>query len=135
MIDKKDVAARYAAISEDLNEANLEAPKPAERREFARRAARWAVKITTQKREVLHCRTRDVSERGISVQSPYDFNMRAQVLLEINVTYKGLQKMIKAVGEVRHSAFAGDGFAIGIFLKEAPATTTNFLRNYSNSRI
>ncbi|MDX1452516.1 MAG: PilZ domain-containing protein [Oleiphilaceae bacterium] len=137
MSDEKELAARYAAVSNALHGkdgASKEASAD-ERREFARRAARWAAKITTTKHEVVHCRTRDVSERGASVVSPYDFNMRAQILVEITITYKGLRKQIRAVGEVRHSSITSDGFAIGILFKEAPASTITFLRKYANHRL
>lgn len=135
MSEKDDAAARYAKISKELNASDLEAPAADERREFARRAARWSAKITTQKREVVHCRTRDVSERGASIVSPYDFNMRAQILVEITITYKGLRKQIRALGEVRHSSIASDGFTIGILFKDAPDATTAFLRKYANHRL
>ncbi len=135
MSEKDDAAARYAKVSKELNAADLESSQADERREFARRAARWAAKITTQKREVVQCRTRDVSERGASIVSPYDFNMRAQILVEITITYKGLRKQIRALGEVRHSSMASDGFTIGILFKETSDATTAFLRKYANHRL
>ncbi len=129
-----DRAQKYVEVTEELTGEGILVQQD-ERRRFARRPARWNTVVTTRKKEVLHCKTRDVSERGTSICSPYDFNMHATIRVDIEVYYKGMKKSLSALGEVRHSAVAADGFIIGIYFKDATETTIRFLRSYANSRI
>lgn len=122
--------------TQEITESNLiEQVKEDERRVFPRRAARWSATVTTKNKEVVSCRTRDVSERGASISIPYDFRKNAMVVLEINVVYKSLRKRIKILGQVKHSSIAADGYTVGVLIKDAPEAAQSFLAAYSNKKI
>ena len=138
-----DTGEDQAIISVDTGEPSeeqTETPRLAEqegreRRQFARRAARWACVITTRDKTVVHCKTRDVSERGASIATTVDFNKNAVIVLEIRVIHKELRKAFRVLGEVKHSSIAKDGFTIGIFFKDAAETTFEFFQKYANNLI
>ncbi len=130
----KHIVAGYIDNTQEITDANEEV-RGDERRQYPRRAARWSAKITTRNKEVVHCRTRDVSERGASIATPYDFNMHAVIVLEIQVTYKEIRKTLRMLAEVRHRAITKDGFLIGVYFRDATAATIAFLKKYSNKVI
>jgi len=106
-----------------------------ERRRFSRRAARWRISLTTMNKDVIHCRTQDVSERGASVDSHVNFRANTKVLLDINTFYNGTKRDFKILAEVKHTSIAKDGFTLGLFFKDASADTFDFFRKYSEGLI
>ena len=107
----------------------------AERRVYTRRPATWRATITTRKKQVISCKTRDISERGISLASPVDFRRDALVLLEISAFYNGKKKEFKVLGEMKHTSIAPDGFTLGVFIKDAPDATFAFFKKYAEGQI
>jgi len=133
--EKHTLTEAVAGIIDNTQEITHHTPSPDERRQYRRRAARWLAKITTRNKEVVHCRTRDVSERGASISSPYDFNLNAVIVLEIQVSYKETRKTLRVLGEVRHRAITKDSFILGILFRDASDGTTAFLQQYANKLI
>ena len=130
--ERKTMVSEVVENTADITADAIEEVRHDERRKYQRRAARWSATITTKDKTVVQCRTRDVSERGASVSTPYDFNMNAIIILEIHIVYKDVRKTIRALGQVKHSSVAADGFTIGVFIKDAAEPVMNFLRAYSN---
>ncbi len=119
----------------EITEDTFAAVKPEERRKFARRNARWLCVITTRDKMVIQCRTLDLSERGASIICPFDFEINSLFVLELHVRYKGLQKKMRILSEVKRTSIAKDGFTLGLYFKDATDTVFDFLQKYSNEKI
>ena len=109
----------------------------AERRQYTRRSAHWRATITTRKKQVVQCKTKDISERGVSLASPVDFKRDALVLLQIHAFYGGKSMEFKILCEIKHTSIAPDGqsFTLGVFIKEAPEKTFAFFKKYAEGQV
>lgn len=141
-LEQDEIEQEHTSISEvmestqELTEHSMiEEIRHDERRKFVRRAARWHTKVTTKDKTVVQCKTRDVSEKGLSLSIPYDFNMNAIVIVDMFVVYKHIRKNIRVLGQVRHSSVAAEGYTIGIHIKDSPKRTTEFLKAYASKKI
>ena len=119
----------------EITENSLSDVTPAERRQFARRGARWPCIITTRDKTQLQCNSLDVSERGASVFSPINFKINAMFILEVNVRYKGLYKKLRILSEVKRTSISNDGFTLGLYFKDANEVVFDFLKKYANNQI
>lgn len=108
-----------------------------ERRQYTRRSAFWRATITTRKKQVVECKTKDISERGTSIASPVDFKRDALVLLQIHVYYSGKNMEFKVLGEIKHTSIAPDGrsYTLGVFIKDAPDKAFAFFKKYAEGQI
>jgi hypothetical protein len=109
----------------------------AERRQYTRRSAHWRVTITTRKKQVVQCKTKDISERGVSIASPVDFKRDALVLIEIHAYYGGKNMEFKVLGEIKHTSIAPDGrsYSLGVFIKDAPDKAFAFFKKFAEGQI
>ncbi len=107
----------------------------AERRQYTRRSAHWRATITTRKKQVVQCKTKDISERGASLASPVDFHNGALILLQLHIFYQGKNMEFKVLGEVKHTCVVPDGFSLGVFIKEAPDVAFAFFKKYAEGHI
>lgn len=130
--DKKKIAENMKETQEITAEALNDG---AERRQYTRRAAHWRATITTRKKQVVPCKTTDISERGTSLASPVDFKRNALVLLQISAYYNGKNKEFKVLGEIKHTSIAPNGFTLGVFIKEAPDAAFAFFKKYAEGQI
>ena len=132
--DKETIASQLKQTAE-ITADSLANKEGIERRRYARRTARWTVVITTHDKYEVHGRTIDVSEKGASIESPADFRKGALVILKIDSFYKGKNRELKVLGEVKNTAIAKNGFTLGMFFKDASEETFKFFRLYSENRI
>jgi len=133
MLKENKTVASHLNITQEITADSL--TDDSERRRYTRRAARWRISLTTMNKDVIHCRTQDVSERGASVDCHVNFRANTKVLLEINSFYNGVKKDFKILAEVKHTSIAKDGFTLGLFFKDASADTFDFFRKYSEGTI
>lgn len=131
---KKQFVSKYVDNTEEIT-SDCAPLKPDERREYPRRAARWAATMLTQDKSLVHGRSLNVSERGASLASPCNFAIGTMLILELQIIYKSLRKSIRLMGEVRHTSIAGTGFTIGILFKEISDPAQDFLKKYAEERI
>ena len=132
MPDKKKITEALENTQEITAEALNDG---AERRQYTRRSAHWRATITTRKKQVVQCKTKDISERRTSLVSPVDFRKDALVLLQIAAFYNGKKMEFKVLGEIKHTSIAPDGFTLGVFIKEAPDTAFAFFKKYAEGQI
>lgn len=132
MSDKKNITKALDNTQEITAEALNDGP---ERRQYTRRSAHWRVTITTRKKQIIQCKTKDISERGASLASPVDFRKDALVLLQIHAFYQGKSMEFKVLGEIKHTTVAPDGFSLGVFIKEAPDVAYAFFKKYAEGQI
>lgn len=132
--NNNDTHAHYLDNTSEITADSVNI-KPDERRQYCRRAARWMVTLMTREQTAVSCRTRDVSERGVSIASPYDFAAGTRVVVEISISYKTIRKPIRVIGEVRHSSIASTGFTLGILFKDITAPAQDFLKKYAEETI
>lgn len=125
----------FVADTAEITESSLEVVKPAERRQYARRGARWPCTITTHDKKIITCSSLDVSERGASVCCPVNFKVDAVFVLELNVRYKGLHKKLRMLSEVKRTSISNDGFTLGLFIKDANELVFDFLKKYANNNV
>jgi len=116
----------------EITPETIASPEQHERRQHPRRAARWACVLTTQSKQVLTGRTRDVSERGASVSTQDDIKFNTRIILEISAFYNGSKKNFRVIAQVKHSSVTKDGFNLGLYFKDASESTLDFLRKYVN---
>ena len=135
MAQQKASVSTFIEEALEITEDSIAEVKTSERRMYARRNARWASVITTRDKRMIQCRALDVSERGASISSPVDFKANALFVLEMSVRYKGIQKKLRILSEVKRSAIAKEGFTLGLYFKDASETAFDFLKKYSNSQI
>lgn len=121
--------------TQELTDAVLIDTQPEEKRVYQRRAARWSAQVMTKDKTLVQCKTRDVSEKGISITIPYDFRRNALVVVSVNVVYKNIRNTLQVLAQVRHSSIASEGYTIGLLIKDAPEVAVNFLKAYSNKKI
>jgi len=110
-------------------------PDGAERRQHCRRSARWSGTITTRDRNVIQCRTLDVSESGASITSANDFHLGAVVVLQIQAFYKGTKRTLKILAEVKRSAISTDHFTLGIYFRDLSEGSRHFIKQYCENEI
>lgn len=132
--DKQSVASQLKQTTE-ITADSLSSKEGIERRRYVRRTARWQAVITTHDKYVLRCRTLDISERGVSIESSADFRIGALVILEVNAMYKGKLKVFKSLAEVKRTSIAKHGFTLGMFIKDASKDTYKFFRLFAEGRI
>lgn len=118
----------------EITENSLAAVVPAERRQYARRGARWPCKITTHDKTLIKCNSLDVSERGASVFCPVNFKVNSMFIFELNVRYKGLHKKLRILSEVKRTSISNDGFTLGLYFKDANEVVFDFLKKYSTNQ-
>lgn len=119
----------------EITESSFEAVQPTERRQFARRHARWPCTIQTHDKTLIQCSSLDVSERGASVFCPVNFKADTIFVLELNLHYKGLHKKLRMLSEVKRTSISNDGFTLGLFIKDANEQVFDFLKKYANKQI
>jgi hypothetical protein len=125
----------YVEDTAEITEDSLAEVKPAERRLYARRGARWPCTITTHDKTLVQCSSLDVSERGASIFSPVNFKLNAMFVFELNVRYKGLHKKLRILSEVKRTSISNDGFTLGLYFKDAHELVFDFLSKYSNNKV
>jgi len=135
MAQGNETVASQLNNTQEITADSLPEQTGAERRRYARRAARWRASITTRNKDVIECRTLDVSERGASIESPADFRHNAVVIVQVTSFSKGKKKNFKILCEVKHTSIAKNGFTLGIFFKDTSEETFNFFRQYSEGKI
>lgn len=135
MESNKDTASQYVANAAEITPEDSAPLKPDERRQYPRRAARWSATLLTKDKTMVNCRTQNVSERGASIASPYDFTIGAKVIIEIQILYKTIRKPIRLIGEIRHTAIASTGYTLGILFKEISDPALDFLKKYAEEKI
>ena len=135
MGNQKAAVSGFVDESFEITEDCISEVKAIDRRNYIRRAARWPSAISTRDKTIIQCRSVDVSERGASISSPVDFNINTLFVLEINIRYKGLQKKLRILSEVKRSSIAKNGFTLGLYFKDANETAFDFLRKYSSNQI
>ncbi len=134
MESNKESVSQYVNNTEEITPDS--APlKPDERRQYPRRAARWPSTLLTKEKQLISCRTQNVSERGASIASPCDFAGGTLVIVEIQIFYKSIRKSVRVLGEIRHTSIAGTGFTLGILFKEMPEPVQDFLKKYAEEKI
>lgn len=134
MESNKESVSQYVDNTEEITPDS--APlKPDERRQYPRRAARWSSTLLTKEKQLISCRTQNVSERGASIDSPCNFASGTKVIVEIQILYKSLRKSVRMVGEIRHTSISGSGFSLGILFKEMPEPVQDFLKKYAEEKI
>jgi len=107
-----------------------------DRRKFPRRAARFSTSITLANKKRLSGRTRDVSERGVSVLLPVNLKPESLVIIELLISYRDIHKRVKFLGIVKHrSSVSVDGYTVGIQIKDAPDAVTTFFSAFANKEL
>jgi len=127
--------SEYLDDTAEITESSLAGVKPAERREYARRGARWLCTITTHDKTHIHCSSLDVSERGASIFCPVNFKVKAMFVFELNVRYKGLHKTLRILSEVKRTSISNEGFTLGLYFKDANEVVFDFLKKYASNEI
>jgi len=125
----------YVEDTVEITENSFVDVKPAERRQYDRRGARWPCTITTHDKTLIQCSSLDVSERGASVFCPVNFKINAIFVFELNVRYKGLHKKLRILSEVKRTSTSNDGFTLGLYFKDANELVFDFLGKYSTNQI
>ena len=125
----------YVDDTAEITESSLSAVKPAERRQFARRSARWPCTISTHDKTLIQCSSLDVSERGASIFCPVNFKVNAMFVFELNVRYKGFHKKLRILSEVKRTSISNDGFTLGLYFKDANELVFDFLGKYSTNQV
>jgi hypothetical protein len=125
----------YVDDTAEITESSFSEAIPDERRQYARRAARWPCTITTHDKTLIKCSSLDVSERGASVYCPVNFKVNAMFVFELNVRYKGLHKKLRILSEVKRTSISNDGFTLGLYFKDANEVVFDFLKKYASNQV
>jgi len=125
----------YVDDTVEITESSLAAVKPVERRQHARRGARWPCTIFKHDKTLIQCSSIDISERGASIYSPANFKINTLFVLELNVRYKGLHKKLRILSEVKRTSISNEGFTLGLHFKDASELVFDFLGKYSANQV
>jgi hypothetical protein len=110
-----------------------------EKRKEQRVAAIWPTRLIRANRSVVNGKTRNITARGVQIESPHTLPEGEKVVIEMNSIHAGQKKLLRVVGQVTYtlmlSGSGQQGYGVGINFLSLSAEDREYIESYITTKL